>query len=81
MNKKFQKILSFIFLFVSLSLIVFGLTRSHKVYNRDMDLFFYKVGERRLVIDATFTGVIRDGDKLYTTYDRTRDAGRQSCPT
>lgn len=81
MNKQFQKILSFIFLFASLAAIVFGLTRSHKVYTREMDLFFYKVSERRLVVDATFSGVIREGEKLYTTYDRSRDIGRRSCPT
>lgn len=81
MNKKSLKILTFILLFVSLSLIVIGLTSSHKVYNRGMDLFFYKVSERRLVVDATFSGVIRDGDKLYTTYDRSQDIGRRACPT
>jgi high-affinity Fe2+/Pb2+ permease len=81
MNKNFIKILSFILLFASLGMIVMGLTRSHKVYSREMDLFFYKVSDRRLVVDTTFSGIIRDGDKLYTTYDRSQDAGRRSCPT
>jgi hypothetical protein len=40
-----------------------------------------KISEAQLVIDATFTGVLRKGDKLVTQYDRSQPAGRRACPT
>ena len=39
------------------------------------------IGEAQLIVDATFTGVVRKGDRLMTQYDRTKPAGRRACPT
>jgi len=39
------------------------------------------ISEAQLVIDATFTGVLRKGDKLVTQYDRSKPGGRRACPT
>ncbi len=39
------------------------------------------ISEAQLVIDATFTGVLRKGDRLFTQYDRSKPGGRRACPT
>lgn len=39
------------------------------------------ITEAQLVIDATFTGVLRKGDTLFTQYDRSKPGGRRACPT
>lgn len=39
------------------------------------------ISEAQLVIDATFTGVLRKDGRLMTQYDRTKPGGRRACPT
>jgi hypothetical protein len=81
MNSKIQKFLGILFLILALFFIIAGMARTHKVYEDEQSVFYYKVAERRLVVDATFAGVIRRGTKLYTTYDRTAAIGKRPCPT
>ena len=81
MNPKLQKILGILFLILTLFFIIAGLARTHRVYENDQSVFYYKVAERRLVVDATFSGVIRRDSRLYTTYDRTKAVGKRACPT
>ncbi len=42
---------------------------------------FEWISESDLVVDSTFTGTIREGDKLYSTYERAEPVGKRQCPT
>ena len=42
---------------------------------------FEALGEIQLVIDSTFMGVVRKEGKLHSTYDRSVQLTRRSCPT
>jgi hypothetical protein len=73
---------------VALGMMVGGFFRTYKVYDKKDDAFaefgmatFSRVNDRQLVEDATFTGVTRDGEKLFSTYDRTVPRGKKACPT
>ena len=75
-------------LIAALALMAFGSVRTHKVYDAKDDDFaefglltFARIGGRDLVIDATFTGVVRKDGRLYSTYDRTKPRGKKACPT
>jgi len=81
MNFRLEKFISILFLILTIIFILAGLARTHKVYENEQSVFYYKVAEKRLVVDATFSGVIRKGLKLYTTYDRSRAIGKRPCPT
>ena len=84
-TRSFPKALSLVLLVTALALILAGVLRSYKVYEAGTDEFgmemFYRVGDRELVEDATFRGVIREDGTLYTTYDRLAPRGKSSCPT
>jgi hypothetical protein len=51
-----------------------GSTRTHKVYEQSAPEIglaaFHRITDRQLVRDATFSGVVRRGVRLYSTYDR-----------
>jgi hypothetical protein len=72
-------------LLLALVMIGGGWKREHKVYDQTGESFgiatFQRIGERQLIIDTTFGGTTRVGDKLYSTYDRTESRGKRSCPT
>jgi len=83
-----RRIVAFSCLCLALLLILVGLARSHKVYDRvegEMQEFgiltYQRVTDLQLVIDATFSGVLREGNRLVSTYDRSMPRGKQSCPT
>ena len=80
-----QKTLAIMALIIALFFLLLGNIRSHKVYDESIKEFgilpFHKISERDLVVDATFTGTIRRGDKLFTTYDRSQPVGKRACPT
>ena len=67
------------------SLLLIGLLRGHKVYEAGAAGFgllsFQRIAERQLVIDATFSGVLRRGVRLHSTYDRTVTRGKRACPS
>jgi hypothetical protein len=42
---------------------------------------FDTISDRQLLIDATFTGVVRRDGWLYSTYDRTAPPMKRACPT
>ncbi|MBU1692433.1 MAG: hypothetical protein KKC51_00550 [Verrucomicrobia bacterium] len=69
----------------ALVLIVLGLARTHKVYAADSEEFgilvFERIPDRQLVVDATFSGVLRRDGRLFSTYDRSEIRGKQTCPT
>jgi hypothetical protein len=84
-RKDSPKVLTLAVLLTALVLLLVGVLRSYKVYEGGTDEFgmemFYRVGDRELVEDATFRGVIREDGTLYTTYDRLAPRGKSSCPT
>jgi len=48
----------------------------------DFDLEpFDTISDRQLLIDATFTGVVRKDGRLYSTYDRMAPPMKRACPT
>lgn len=69
----------------ALALLGMGVLRTHKVYDPTTEEFgiaaFNRVSDRDLVVDATFGGVRRDADRLYSTYDRSLPRGKSACPT
>jgi len=84
-NSIYEKILAVAFLVIALAFLLIGNLRSYIVYDQAAEEFGIestdKVSDRELVRDATFTGTIRKGDKLYSTYDRTEKVGKRPCPT
>ena len=70
---------------IALVFLIVGSVRSHKVLDKDAEDFgflaYYKISERQLVIDATFSGVARRGTQLISTYDRSEPRGKRACPT
>jgi hypothetical protein len=86
MNRaRFEKATGWAVLAAALVLIVLGLARAHKVYAADSGEFgilvFERIPDRQLVVDATFSGVVRRDDRLFSTYDRSQVRGKQTCPT
>ncbi|MEW6747392.1 MAG: hypothetical protein AB1486_32070 [Planctomycetota bacterium] len=81
--------LAILLLALSLWLIAAASGREHRVCVADADelhefLGFYPhqaVSEFQLVEDTTFTGVTRRDGRLYSTYDRSKPAGKRACPT
>ena len=84
-NPVVQKVLAACVLLAALALILISGARVYKVYDADADDWgirtFHKIGERDLVEDATFTGVIRESGDLFSTYDRTIPRVKRLCPT
>jgi hypothetical protein len=65
--------------------VVAGLHRTHRVYDPEAAEFgilaVKRISERQLLVDATFTGVVRRNGRLVSTYDRTQPRGKRPCPT
>jgi hypothetical protein len=84
-NAKYNKLLVITALVVALAFLVVGNVRVHEVYDAEAEewglVAFVKISERELIEDATFTGVVRKAEKLYSTYDRTQPRGKRLCPT
>ena len=84
-NAKYRKLLVTCVLVAALAFLVVGNVRVHKVYDAEAEewglVAFVKISERELIEDATFTGVVRKAEKLYSTYDRTQPRGKRLCPT
>ncbi|HOC68094.1 MAG: hypothetical protein BWX80_02391 [Candidatus Hydrogenedentes bacterium ADurb.Bin101] len=80
-----ERIAAALLLVMALVLLLAGGMRSYKVYDRSDGEFglltFTRISDSELVVDATFSGVERQGDRLYTTYDRNAPRGKRSCPT
>ncbi|MGD8535942.1 MAG: hypothetical protein PVF66_08845 [Candidatus Aminicenantes bacterium] len=80
-----RKVMAVGVLIVVLALLLAGSIRTHKVYESDTEEFglltFHRINEFQMVVDATFHGVAREGDRLYSTYDRSQPRGKSACPT
>ncbi len=77
-------------LVLALGLFAVGIAAKHEVVllngeelAKEFDLppFHQEITDRELVIDTTFTGVVREGSALHFTYDRSKPAGKRACPT
>ena len=85
-NVTAQRALAVLLLLIAVVWLLAGGSRVHKVYDADADEWggirtFQKISERELVEDATFTGVVRKGNELQSTYDRSKPKGKRLCPT
>jgi len=47
----------------------------------DFPFPFESIGELDLLMDATFSGVVRRDGRLFSTYDRSAPPQRRECPT
>lgn len=86
-NPVYQKLVAISLLVVAVALLGAGAVCTYKVYDEDDEfaefglLTFTKISDRQLAEDATFTGVVRVGVRLYSTYDRSQPRGKKACPT
>ena len=84
-RRKIEILLSAILLVVAVGLLTYGFMHSHKVYDKDTESFgivsFVRISEADMIVDATFSGVTRRDDRLFSTYDRTETRGKRACPT
>jgi len=84
-SSAYRKTFAVAALVAALAFLVVGTVRVHRVYDGDAEdvglVAFHKISDRELVEDATFTGVIRTAQKLYSTYDRAQPRGKRACPT
>ena len=80
-----RKMLATFALILAAMLIVIGARRSHKIFDEMEDDFgllaYQRIDDRQLIIDTTFSGVLRKGDRLHSTYDRAQQKGKRACPT
>jgi hypothetical protein len=74
---------------LSIGLIAFGVFHTVEVRTVDADELaellefhpFEDIDDLQLIIDTTFTGVIRRNGAIYSNYDRSAPPQKRSCPT
>ena len=70
---------------LAVALLAIGAGRTHKVYEKGAAGFgvvtFDRIGDRRLVEEATFSGVVRLDSRLSWTHDRKLVRGKRTCPS
>lgn len=80
-----ERIAAALVMAVAVLLLLAGAARTHRVYDENTEEFgllsFTRISDAELVIDATFSGVERKGDRFYSTYDRSEPRGKRACPT
>lgn len=80
-----RKWLAGIILAAAVVMILVGSARSFKIYEETKDDWgiqtFVRISEKDLIIDTTFSGLALKSGKLYSTYDRSKSAGKRDCPT
>jgi len=80
-----ERIAAAVLLGVAALLLIIGGMRTHKIYDRSTEEFgllsFTHISDAGMIVDTTFGGIERKGDRLYTTYDRSQPHGKRSCPT
>jgi len=85
MKPVLERALQIILSLIAITLLAAGSLREHKVYEKSQEQFglrnFVDIGEYQLVEDATFSGTIRKGDELFSTYNRAVPKGKMACPT
>ncbi len=81
--------LAYFFGCIALAMIGYGCFHTVQVRTVDADkdyedfgfYIFEEISDQQLVIDATFTGVIRRNGTIYSNYDRSAPPQKRSCPT
>lgn len=85
MKPVLERALQIILSLIAITLLAAGSLREHKVYEKSQEQFglrnFTDISEYQLVEDATFSGTIRKGDELFSTYNRAAPKGKMACPT
>jgi hypothetical protein len=87
-TSRLQKLIAALLLVAALALLVTGGLFKRKVFEKEDEFAqlgpktFMRLSDRAMVVDATFTGVVRDKDgRLTSTYDRNVPRGKKACPT
>ncbi len=79
------RLLQILLAVIAIGLIAAGSSIEYKVYDNPAQQFglrsFTEVRAIQLVEDATFSGTIRIGDELFSTYNRAAPKGKMACPT
>lgn len=85
MKVTLERILQIILALVAVILLAAGSDREYKVYDNPREEFglrsYTVITAFQLVEDATFSGTIRKGDELFSTYNREAPKGKMACPT
>jgi len=72
-------------LLLALGFLAVGAGRTHQVLSTEVEDFgvptYERIPDWQMIIDTTFSGVIRDGAELYSTYDRSQPRSKKKCPT
>ena len=80
-----QRSLQILLVAAAISLLAAGYYREHKVYDNPKEEYglrnYAVISEFQLVEDATFSGTIRKGGELFSTYNRAEPKGKIACPT
>ena len=80
-----KKAVAAVVLVLSVCMLAMGTRQKIKAYETGADEFglqtWTPVTGRQLVEDATFGGVTRKDDRLFSTYDRLKPRGKVACPT
>lgn len=80
-----RRVFTILLLVLAIAMIAVGVRRKHKVYDLQSAvpgmLMFHRVPERELIVDSTFTGVIRQDGRLCTVYNRSEPRTKRKCPT
>lgn len=85
-----RRIIALTGLALAIAFLGVGLAKKHKVLLLDAEELarefglppvFEPISDLQLVIDTTFSGVIRKGDRLQSTYDRSAPPQKRACPT
>jgi hypothetical protein len=87
-TSRLQKLIAALLLVAAISLLATGSLFKRKVFEKEDEFAqigpktFMRLSDRALVVDATFTGIVRDKDgQLTSTYDRNKPHGKKACPT
>lgn len=72
-------------LLAAVCFLIVGALRTHEIQDAEPDEFGIResgrISEAQLVVDTTFTGVIRSNGMLQSTYSRGEPRGKRACPT
>lgn len=85
MRPLLERIFQILVALIAVIFLLAGSFREYKVYDNPQQEFglrnYTHISEYQLVEDATFSGTIRKGADLFSTYNRAEPKGKMACPT
>lgn len=85
-----RKIIAAVGLGLAIAAVGVGAFKTHDVLLQDAEELAELLGtppvfqphpDWKLIVDTTFTGIVRKAGKLYFTYDPSKPIGKRKCPT